>query len=149
MKKAHVHMMNVASEKSGIVKRCQKGFSAKFFTKKKICSLPLIQPSFTGVIITITILYEKCKKVGHCTGCATNKFKLRLAECLKITQNVSFFEIDNSTCIWCNEHTVCSISIVWPLLLSNLHTCSCKSVVRPLICTTFVAKETQFSESVK
>ena len=77
-------MMNVASEKKRNRETLSKGFFAKIH-QKKICSLPLIQPSFTGVIITITILYEKCKKVGHCTGCATNKFKLRLTECLKIT----------------------------------------------------------------
>ena len=59
------------------------------------------------------------------------------------------FELDNHTYRWCNEHTVCSISIVWPLLLSNLHTCSCKSVLYDLWFVQLLLLKKLNSRSVK
>ena len=146
MKKAHVHMMNVASEKSGIVKRCQKRFLGKILHQKENLQFAFNPTLFYWSNYNDNNFVWEMQKSGSLHRMCHQQVQIEACRVFKNHSKCLVFELDNPTCRWCNKRTVCSISIVWPLLLSNLHTCSCKSVVRPLICTTFVAKETQFSE---
>ena len=125
-------MMNVASEKSGIVKRCQKRFLGKILHQKENLQFAFNPTLFYWSNYNDNNFVWEMQKSGSLHRMCHQQVQIEACRVFKNHSKCLVFELDHPTYKWCNEHTVCSISIVWPLLLPNLHTCSCKSVLYDL-----------------